>query len=104
MKAVICNSFGPIDSLSLENVEGLKSNEEEVEVGIKAAALNFPDVLMVEGNTSPYPNSLSVQAVSLQVLSQKNRVETADSKLAMRCLAPQGTAVWQKKLLFHLIN
>ena len=46
MKAVICNSWF-IDSLSLENAEGFKSNEEEVEVEIKAAALNFPDVLMV---------------------------------------------------------
>ena len=55
MKAVICNSFGPIDSLSLENVEGFKSNEEEVEVEIKAAALNFPDVLMVEGKYQSLP-------------------------------------------------
>ena len=104
MKAVICNSFGPIDSLSLENVEGFKSNEEEVEVEIKATALNFPDVLMVEGKYSPYPNFPSVQAVSLQVLSQKNRTATADSKLATRCLAPQGTAAWQKKLPFPPIN
>ena len=55
MKAVICNSFGPIDSLSLENVEGFKSNEEEVEVEIKSAALNFPDVLMVEGKYQSLP-------------------------------------------------
>ena len=55
MKAVICNSFGPIDSLSLENIEDVTSKEEEVEIGIKAAALNFPDVLMVEGKYQSLP-------------------------------------------------
>ena len=55
MKAVICNSFGPIDSLSLENIEDLRSKEGEVEIGIKAAALNFPDVLMVEGKYQSLP-------------------------------------------------
>ena len=55
MKAVICNSFGPIDSLSLENVEDVIPKEEEVEIAIKAAALNFPDVLMVEGKYQSLP-------------------------------------------------
>ena len=29
VKAVICNSFGPIDSLSLENVEGLNQTRRK---------------------------------------------------------------------------
>ena len=55
MKAVICNSFGPIESLSLENIEEVTSRGEEVEISIKAAALNFPDVLMVEGKYQSLP-------------------------------------------------
>ena len=55
MKAVICNSFGGIDSLLLENIEELSSTEDEVEINIKATALNFPDVLMVEGKYQSLP-------------------------------------------------
>ncbi len=55
MKAVICKGFGPPESLILEEVADPKQQTNEVEVNIKATALNFPDVLMVEGKYQSLP-------------------------------------------------
>ena len=40
MKAVLCKAFGPPESLTLEEVEDPKPQKDEVEVNIKATALN----------------------------------------------------------------
>ena len=52
MKAILCKSFGPPENLVLEEVEDLKPGEGEALVEVYAAALNFPDTLLIEGNTS----------------------------------------------------
>jgi len=56
MKAVLCKAFGPPESLTLEEVADPKPQKDEVEVNIKATALNFPDVLMVEGKYQSLPD------------------------------------------------
>ena len=56
MKAVLCKAFGPPESLTLEEVDDPKPQKDEVEVNIKATALNFPDVLMVEGKYQSLPD------------------------------------------------
>lgn len=56
MKAVLCRSFGPPESLTLENVQEPIPKNGEVQIDIKATALNFPDVLMVEGKYQSLPS------------------------------------------------
>ena len=55
MKAVLCKAFGSAESLALEEVADPHLKENEVEVSIKAVALNFPDVLMIEGKYQSLP-------------------------------------------------
>jgi len=49
MKAVLCKAFGPPESLVMEEVPAPIPGVGEVLVDVHASALNFPDVLMIEG-------------------------------------------------------
>ena len=49
MKALLCKDFGPIENLSWEDVLDPTPKSGQVVVDIKAAALNFPDTLIVQG-------------------------------------------------------
>ncbi|NTX18889.1 alcohol dehydrogenase catalytic domain-containing protein, partial [Burkholderia cepacia] len=49
MKALLCTAFGPIDSLRIEDVEIPEPAAGQVRVKVKAASLNFPDALIVQG-------------------------------------------------------
>src|SRR4026208_534617 len=48
MKAVLCTQFGPPDSLVVEELPSPKAGAGEVIVSVKAASLNFPDVLIIQ--------------------------------------------------------
>ncbi len=60
MKAVLCKAFGPPESLVLEDVAEPVVGSDDVLVDVRAAALNFPDVLMIAGKYQmrpPFPFS-----------------------------------------------
>ena len=48
MKAVLCKEFGPPDSLVYEDVASPTPKAGEAVVSVKAASVNFPDVLIIE--------------------------------------------------------
>ena len=48
-RAVVCRELGPPDRLSLQRVPRLPLGSGTVRVAIKAAGVNFPDVLMIQG-------------------------------------------------------
>ena len=49
MKRIVCKNFGPVDDLVWEETDDLSPQPNEVVIEIKAAALNFPDFLIVQG-------------------------------------------------------
>lgn len=49
MKAIICHEFGPIDALQLGEWPDPKPESGQLGVRIKAAGVNFPDALLVQG-------------------------------------------------------
>ncbi len=49
MKALLCKEFGPPEKLVLEEVALVVPGKGQVVVGVKAASLNFPDTLIIEG-------------------------------------------------------
>jgi NADPH:quinone reductase len=60
MKAVLCKQFGPPESLVVEELPSPKAGAGEVVVSVKAASLNFPDVLIIQNKyqfTPPLPFS-----------------------------------------------
>ncbi len=48
MRAVVCKQFGPPEKLVVEEVEDPKPGPGQVLIDVKAAAVTFPDCLMIE--------------------------------------------------------
>src|SRR5436190_2289751 len=48
MKAVLCKQFGPPESLVMEELPSPRAGAGEVVVTVKAASVNFPDVLIIQ--------------------------------------------------------
>ena len=49
MKALMCNAFGPIADLRLEDVPDPAPGPGQVRIRVEAASINFPDALIVQG-------------------------------------------------------
>ena len=49
MKILHCKEYGPVESLVWEEIESPEPKDNEILIDIKAAALNFPDFLIVQG-------------------------------------------------------
>ena len=49
MRAVVCRELGPPERLQLETLSSPKLARGEVRVAIRAAGINFPDILMISG-------------------------------------------------------
>src|SRR5215211_5841438 len=48
MKAVLCKAFGPPESLVFEEIPSPAPGPGEVVIAVKAASVNFPDVLIIQ--------------------------------------------------------
>src|SRR5262245_59295222 len=49
MKAVVCQSYGPPESLVVAEVPAPQPAAGQVVVAVRAAGVNFPDTLIIEG-------------------------------------------------------
>jgi NADPH:quinone reductase len=48
MRAVLCKRFGPPESLVVEDIPSLEPGPGEAVIAVKAASVNFPDVLIIQ--------------------------------------------------------
>jgi len=67
MKAVLCHDFGPPQSLSLETIEAPTPRANEALVDVAAAALNFPDVLMIAGKYQGVVSAVGPEVTNTKV-------------------------------------
>lgn len=49
MKAIVCNDYGPISNLTLQEVDNPEPKDNELLLKVLAAGINFPDGLLVQG-------------------------------------------------------
>ena len=49
MRAILCKEYGPAETLVIEDVTSPVVKGHGVKVRVKAAGLNFPDTLIIEG-------------------------------------------------------
>ena len=55
MKALVVKAFGPLESMTLDEVAGPQPGADEALVDIKAASVNFPDLLVIQGKYQVLP-------------------------------------------------
>ena len=49
MRAILCKELGPADKLVMEDIASPEPGKGQVKIKVKAAGLNFPDTLIIEG-------------------------------------------------------
>ena len=82
-KIVVCRELGPPEKLRLEEIPSMPLKPGEVRVAIRAAGINFPDVLMVAGEYQlkpPLPFTPGVEAAGdvVEVDAAANGVAVGD--------------------------
>jgi NADPH2:quinone reductase len=55
MKAVLCRQFGPPETLTVEELPSPRPGPGEAVVSVKAASVNFPDVLIIQNKYQVKP-------------------------------------------------
>jgi NADPH:quinone reductase len=55
MKAIVCREFGPPERLRFEEMESPQPAADQVLVSVRAASLNFPDLLIIQNKYQTKP-------------------------------------------------
>src|SRR5581483_3048218 len=55
MKAVLCTHYGPPEELEVADVEAPMPGKGQVVLAVKAAGVNFPDTLIIQGKYQLQP-------------------------------------------------
>lgn len=88
MKAVICKTLGRPELLVLEDVAGRAPGPTEVRLSVKAAGVNFPDTLIIQGKYQlkaqpPFTPGSEVAGTVLEVGSRIKHVRAGDHVAAI---------------------
>lgn len=83
MRAILCKEYGPAESLVIEDVNSPKVSARGVKVKVKAAGLNFPDTLIIQGKyqfkpTMPFSPGGEMSGEVLEVGDQVTRFRVGD--------------------------
>ena len=87
MQAVLCRTLGDPKDLRVEEVPSPALGSGEVRVAVKAAGVNFPDILMIEGKYQvkpdlPFTPGLEVAGVVLECGAGVDHLEPGQRVLA----------------------
>ncbi|MFV0298761.1 MAG: NADPH:quinone oxidoreductase family protein [Hyphomicrobiaceae bacterium] len=87
MRALRCHAIGDMGSLSIDEVPSPSCGAGQVRVGVKAAGVNFPDILMIEGKYQvkppvPFIPGLEVAGEVLEAGAEVTHVKAGDRVLA----------------------
>jgi NADPH:quinone reductase len=88
MRAVLCKAYGPPESLVVEDVPSPTAGPGEVVVSVKAASVNFPDVLIIQNKYQikpplPFSPGSELAGVVKEVGGGVTRVKPGDRVMAV---------------------
>ena len=92
MKAIVCKTFGPPEGLVLEDVPSRPLGKNEVRIAVKAAGVNFPDTLIIQGKYQlkaepPFTPGAEVAGTVVEAGEKVKNVRAGDAAVA---LVPTG--------------
>lgn len=87
MKALVCKQYGPPDSLLVEDLPSPSPGPGEVVVSVKAASVNFPDVLIIQNKYQfkpplPFSPGSELAGVVKEIGEGVDRVKPGDKVMA----------------------
>ncbi len=92
MKAIVCKTLGPPEALVYEDVALRAPGKTEVRIAVKAAGVNFPDTLIIQGKYQlkaqpPFTPGSEVAGTVLEIGEKVKHVRAGDPVTA---LVPNG--------------
>jgi NADPH2:quinone reductase len=86
-RAIVCTRLGPPEALELVSLPRAALGDGEVRVAVRAAGLNFPDVLMIEGQyqfkpTLPFVPGMEAAGEVLEVAAGVSGLRPGDRVVA----------------------
>lgn len=106
MRALVCNAYGPPESLEIEELDDPSPDDGEILVDVAAAGINFPDILSIAGKyqvkTAPpfVPGNEAAgtvaaigSGVTRFAVGDKVIVATRGNAFAEKCVAHEQTAM-----------
>ena len=87
MKAVLCKQFGAPESLVIDEIPSPPVGPNTVKIGVRACGVNFPDLLMIQGQYQfkpplPFSPGLEVAGDIIQVGAGVENLRVGDRVLA----------------------
>jgi NADPH2:quinone reductase len=100
MKALVCKESGEVDQLVLEkNWPDPQAEDDKVLIDVKAAGLNFPDLLMVQGKYQTQPDLPFVVGGECAGVISAIGKNVSHYKVGDKVIAIGGTAFAEKNLV-----
>jgi NADPH2:quinone reductase len=88
MKAVLCNAYGPPESLVVEELPSPTPGPDDIVLSVKAAGVNFPDILIIQNKYQlkpPLPFSPGGEAAGVvkEVGQNVRHIKAGDRVIAL---------------------
>ena len=98
MKAVLCKAYGPPESLVVEDIPSPEAGPGEVVVSVKAASVNFPDVLIIQNKYQVKPPLPFSPGSELAGVVKQLGDGVADVKIGDRVMAITGYGAFAEEV------
>lgn len=108
MKALVCEKFGPINALNFIEIETPEPLDNQIQIEVAYASVNFPDALIVQGLYQVKPSTPFVPGHELAGVVTKIGAKVKSFKLGDRVVATPGIGGFGEKVCvdelkaFHL--
>ena len=99
MKALICEAYGPIDDLVIKDLPSPVPGPKQLLVEVKAAAVNFPDALMVQGLYQVKPPLPFTPGAEISGIVKSVGAEVKNFKAGERIIAMVGQGGFAEECL-----
>jgi NADPH2:quinone reductase len=101
MRALVCKDFAPYDQLKVEDVPEPELGEGMVMIDVKAAGVNFPDILLVEGKYQMKPPTPFVPGMEAAGVISKLGENVQGLEMGQRVLVATMLGAFAEKVPAH---
>lgn len=102
MKAIVCRELGCVDALEYADVEAPQPGPNQVRVSVRAAGVNFPDNLIIEGKYQERPELPFVPGMELTGVVEACGSEVVELEIGQRVAAACGTGAFAEQALVNV--
>jgi len=99
MKAIVCRELGSVDALEYADIEAPAPGPDQVRVRVRAAGVNFPDNLIIEGKYQERPELPFVPGMELVGVVESCGSEVTGLEVGQRIVAACGTGAFAEQAL-----